>query len=82
MFFQTILLNSSLRERVTTLAAPDCYGLHFIDWRPNSDRPETLDSSTLPRLQATPAFFARKFDATVDEAVLDAIDAKLLGVPS
>jgi hypothetical protein len=81
MFFQTILLNSSLRERVTTLAAPDCYGLHFIDWRPNRDRPETLDSSTLPRLQATPAFFARKFDATVDEAVLDAIDAELLGVP-
>jgi hypothetical protein len=80
MFFQTILLNSPHRERVRTLSAPDCYGLHFIDWRPNSERPETIETSTLPRLRATPAFFARKFDETVDEAVLDAIDHELLGL--
>jgi hypothetical protein len=78
MFFQTILMNSPLRDRVTSLAAPDCYGLHHIDWQPNRDRPETLGISTLPALRSSPAFFARKFDASVDDDVLDRIDAELL----
>jgi hypothetical protein len=78
MFFQTLLLNSPLRDRVATLAAPDCYGLHYIDWRRGIERPETLGAGDLAALAATPAFFARKFDEEADPAVLDRIDAELL----
>ena len=31
-----------------------------------------------PRLKASPKLFARKFDATVDASVLDAIDREIL----
>jgi hypothetical protein len=80
MFFQTILMNSPFCERVTTLDAPHCYGLHFIDWRRGIDHPETLGIKDVPRLASTPAYFARKFDSAVDATVLDRIDAELLGV--
>jgi hypothetical protein len=79
MFFQTILMNSPFRERVATLAAPQCYGLHFIDWRARDDHPHTLRLRHLSELRSTPAFFARKFDEGVDGLVLDRIDAELLG---
>ena len=78
MFFQTILMNSPLRERVTTLSDPDCYGLHYIDWHRGLERPETLRRDDVPKLASTAAFFARKFDMEVDAAILDVIDADLL----
>ena len=78
MFFQTILGNSPLRDRLTTLPDPDCYGLHYIDWHRRLAHPETLRAADFPRLASTAAFFARKFDGTADEALLDAIDADLL----
>jgi hypothetical protein len=79
MFFQTILMNSPLRDRVTSLKAPDCYGLHYIDWHLNQEHPRTLGITDLPKLHATPAFFARKFDSSADELVLERIDLDLLG---
>jgi Core-2/I-Branching enzyme len=82
MFFQTILMNSHLRDRVTTLEAPCCYGVHYIRWRPRQPHPETLRTPDLPDLRTTPALFARKFDPAVDAHVLDAIDRELLGRPS
>jgi hypothetical protein len=82
MFFHTILMNSPLRDRVTSLSAPCCYGLHYIDWSPGRAHPETLVLSDLPRLRETPALFGRKFDAGVDRDVLDAIDTQLLGWPA
>ncbi len=78
MFFHTILMNSGLRDRIATLSAPCCYGLHYIDWLPNQDHPETLRLSDVPKLRSTPALFARKFDCEVDPNVLDAIDRELL----
>jgi hypothetical protein len=78
MFFQTILMNSPLRDRVTTMSAPCCYGLHYIDWLPGQAHPETLGLSDLPRLRSTPALFARKFDSETDRKILDAIDDQLL----
>jgi core-2/I-Branching enzyme len=78
MFFHTILMNSELRHQITTLSAPCCYGLHYIEWLPNQDHPETLRLSDVAKLRSTPALFARKFDCSVDSEVLDAIDSELL----
>jgi Core-2/I-Branching enzyme len=47
----------------------------FTRWRPGAAHPEVLTRADLGALRASPAFFARKFDADVDAAVLDALDA-------
>jgi hypothetical protein len=78
IFFHTILMNSPLRERVKSLTAPRCHGLHYIDWSAKQGRPKTLGLADLSSLRATPALFARKFDAGTDGAILDALDRELL----
>jgi hypothetical protein len=82
MFFHTILMNSELRTQITTMSAPCCYGLHYIEWLPNKDHPETLRLSDVPTLRSTPALFARKFDTDVDPDALDAIVSELHAQPS
>ena len=50
----------------------------YIDWSqggPHPKHPKTLLMEDLPKLHASPAHFARKFDADVDDKVLDALDA-------
>jgi hypothetical protein len=68
MFFQTILMNSPHRDRVTSA------DLRYIDWDEGGDSPLVLTRADLPKLLATSALFARKFDATVDAGVLDELD--------
>jgi hypothetical protein len=41
-----------------------------------------LRTADLPALSASPALFAKKFDTSVDERVLDRVDSELLGRPS
>jgi len=49
--------------------------LHFVRWtRPQSGHPDILGIADLPELLASPAFFARKFDAAIDSDVLDRLD--------
>lgn len=73
--FQTILLNSALRDRVVN------DNLRHIDWRdPTSGSPAILGAADFEALAASPKLFARKFDATVDATILDMIDERLLGV--
>ena len=67
-FVQTLLHN----DRSLDLS-PDY--ARFTRWRPGAAHPEVLTSADLDALRASPAFFARKFDAEVDPAVLDALDA-------
>jgi hypothetical protein len=66
MFFQTILLNSPLAG---TIVNDD---LRFIKW----PGPAVLTGADLEELLAAPDLYARKFDETVDAAVLDAIDER------
>jgi hypothetical protein len=76
LFFQTILLNSPLRDRIVN------DNLRYIDWRdPTSGSPAVLTSPDLPAMQASAKLFARKFDAAVDGTVLDLIDEELLQAP-
>jgi hypothetical protein len=53
--------------------------LRYIDWSGQVSHPRVLGAEDLPRLAATEALFARKFDAERDPAVLDLIDRELLG---
>jgi hypothetical protein len=64
MFFQTILVNSPLRA---TLVNDD---LRLIKW----PGPAVLTSADLDEIKRAPDLLARKFDETVDAAVLDEID--------
>lgn len=67
LFFQTLLLNSPL---ACTIVNND---LHFIDWT-RGPTPAVLGMQDLDAMFASGKLFARKFDMTVDEAVLDALD--------
>jgi hypothetical protein len=49
--------------------------LHFLEWYRDG---AILNSSDMPTISSTHYLFARKFDATVDGAVLDIIDREIL----
>ena len=72
MFIQTILLNSSLKDICIN------NNLRFIKWRAESDSPDVLTVSDFEEIKKSPAFFARKFDADKDAAILEKISAQLL----
>ena len=77
LFFQTVLLNSPLGERIVN------DDLRYIEWRDvTSGSPSVLTSSDFPAIQASPKLFARKFDATLDAKILDLVDQRLLETPS
>jgi hypothetical protein len=46
----------------------------YIDWSDDGDHPKTLQLSDLPKIQASPAHFARKFDMDTDATILDELD--------
>ncbi|OON67587.1 beta-1,6-N-acetylglucosaminyltransferase [Hymenobacter sp. CRA2] len=70
----TILLNSPLRAGIIN----DNY--RYIDWSAGGARPKVLTTVDFEQLARSPKLFARKFDAEQDAAVLDRIDAELLGL--
>jgi hypothetical protein len=73
LFFQTIVMNSAFAERTVN------DNLRFILWDdPDPGSPKVLGMEHLAQLSTSPALFARKFDATVEPAILDAIDRTLL----
>ena len=73
IFFQTILLNSHLRDTIVN------DNLRYIDWT-RGRRPAILETRDFDALRASPKLFARKFDVDQDENVLDLIDSHLLGL--
>jgi hypothetical protein len=74
IFFQTVLVNSPLRETLVNRA------LHYTAW-PGGPHPKTLGVEDFPTLAASDVLYARKFDVERDSLVLDAIDRELLGLP-
>jgi hypothetical protein len=68
-YFQTILANNR------SLKLSNNFFRH-IEWPDEpSSHPKTLSIQDLPRILASDAHFARKFDIDLDAAVLDAIDS-------
>ena len=71
LFFQTILMNSSLADSVV-----DDH-LRYIQWGDDPGSPDVLRAPDLERVLASGKLFARKFDDTVDSAVLDLLDERV-----
>ena len=71
IFFQTVLINSEMRESVVN------DHLRYIDWT-RGVRPAVLEVRDFERLRESPKLFARKFDVHHDEEILDLIDRELL----
>lgn len=74
LFFQTLLMNSPLREKVIN------DDLRYVDWGTGSRHPAVLDRNDFGRLRSAQKLFARKFDPGVDSAILNMIDRHLLHV--
>ena len=72
LFFQTVLLNSPLRESIVNEE------VHHVDWSANETSPKTFTASDFPALAASDKLLARKFDVKVDSEILDLIDRELL----
>jgi hypothetical protein len=72
IFFQTILMNSPLRDSVVD------DDLRYVEWRHwNDARPAALGKQDLARIMGSGKLFARKFDVEQDAAILDLIDEAL-----
>jgi Core-2/I-Branching enzyme len=72
LFFQTIVLNSSLRDTLVN------DNLRYIDWA-RTPAPGVLRSADLDGMLSSGKLFARKFDETVDGDVLDLLDRRIDG---
>jgi hypothetical protein len=70
LFVQTIVVNSPLRETLVN------DNLRFIDWS-EGQGPTVLRIEHLPKLIESGKLIARKFDASVDAAILDALDERI-----
>lgn len=70
LFFQTIVMNSPLADTVQN------DDLRYMDWE-RIPAPAVLGVQDLPKLLASKALLARKFDPTVDARVLDLLDAHM-----
>ncbi|MBS0341882.1 MAG: hypothetical protein JSS56_15270 [Proteobacteria bacterium] len=70
--FQTTLLNSPLAAKV------DNDALREIDFALHSPSPRVFTIDDLPRLLASPALFARKFDTSVDASILAALSEAMM----
>jgi hypothetical protein len=69
-FVHTVLHNDESLEVVPATR-------RFSSWSADRSHPDTLGTTDLERILSSGADFARKFDVTVDRAVLDALDRHL-----
>ena len=72
LFFQTLLMNSELRQRVKN------DDLRYIDWSAQHSSPAVLTVDDFHSLRASHALFARKFDEGIDSDILDLVEECLL----
>ncbi len=68
LIFQTILLNSPLRDSVVN------DHLRYIRFVKGDSRPQTLTIADAAVLDSSGKFYARKFDPAVDTAIMDHLD--------
>jgi hypothetical protein len=76
-FFQTIMMNNDCHEDIVQ------DDLRYIDWVPDGDiklRPRTFTAADARQLIVSENLFARKFDSTEDDVVLDEIERHLNGL--
>lgn len=67
-FYTTIIMNSPFKRSVVN------DNLRYIEWEDGKARPRTFILSDLEKLKDSRKLFARKFDLTIDCAVLEELD--------
>jgi hypothetical protein len=67
IFFHTVVMNSRFRDEVVNDT------LHYVDWDADP-APAILTKDHFARMVGSGKLFARKFDATTDDDVLDMLD--------
>lgn len=72
-FFHTIVMNSPHAARIRN------DDLRHIDWSDRSELPRIWRSGDFDELASSDDLFARKFDVTVDAAVIDRVVRELVG---
>ncbi len=72
LFLQTIILNSPF---ATNVINNNC---RYTEWDQSSAHPRILTVADFDKISSADKLFARKFDPTLDAAILDLIDQKLL----
>lgn len=70
LFFQTIIMNSPLGNTIIN------DHLHYIDWS-RDPGPAILQARDFGTVVSSGKLFARKFDMTVDSAILDMLDDRI-----
>lgn len=68
----SIIMNSPYKDKVVN------ENYRYMDWSHGGARPRILTVIDLPLLLKSPAFFARKFDSTLDLDILNLIDRELI----
>jgi len=76
LIFQTILLNSPLRDSIVN------DHLRYIRFKRGDSRPHTLTMVDVEILTDSGKFYARKFDPKVDAAVMDELDKLAAKTPT
>ncbi len=71
LFFQNLLMQGPHRDRLAGR------NRHFVAWSGTSGSPKTLTMVEAEELLATPLWFARKFDETVDRRVLELLAQRI-----
>jgi hypothetical protein len=69
-FFQSILLNSPLRQTIKN------NNFRYIDWIPrNGNNPAVLDETDFQKIKQSAALFARKIDYPISEILMDKLNS-------
>lgn len=71
-FFQTIILNSHFKDRVVN------DNLRYIDWISGPQYPRILNINDFDKLMESDRLFARKFDASVDNRIIQKIKSRVM----
>ena len=72
IFFQTILLNSPLKNTTVN------NNLRYIPWEKGTPHPKILKVSDFNEIINQDNFFARKFDLDIDSEIIQLISEKIL----
>ncbi|BAZ30447.1 hypothetical protein NIES4074_29070 [Cylindrospermum sp. NIES-4074] len=73
VFFQTLILNSPFKDKVVN------EHLRYLEWGTMNDfHPRILDRNDFEKIKESKKLFARKFDLTIDQDILNMIDEVIL----
>ena len=67
LFFHSILLGNDFEQKDKIV----CDDMRFVDWETGPQYPRVFTITDLDRLSSTKNFFARKFDCSIDNQIIE-----------